>query len=78
MYAARANRSPVLIAGLEQGGQLMTTPEGDNSPGDLEGLRGAALMERMRAHAERFATQIVNEITPAADFPEYANRAWPR
>jgi thioredoxin reductase (NADPH) len=61
VYAARANRSPLLITGVEQGGQLMTTTEVDNWPGDVEGLQGPALMERMRRHAERFATQIVND-----------------
>jgi thioredoxin reductase (NADPH) len=61
VYAARANRAPMLITGLEQGGQLMTTTDVDNWPGDVEGLQGPALMERMRAHAERFSTQIVAE-----------------
>jgi thioredoxin reductase (NADPH) len=61
VYAARANLKPMLITGLEQGGQLMTTTEVDNWPGDVEGLVGPALMERMRAHAERFATEIVND-----------------
>jgi thioredoxin reductase (NADPH) len=61
VYAARANRSPLLITGLEQGGQLMTTTDVDNWPGDVEGLQGPALMERMRRHAERFATDIVND-----------------
>jgi thioredoxin reductase (NADPH) len=59
VYAARANRKPMLIAGLEQGGQLMTTTDVDNWPGDVEGLQGPALMERMRRHAERFHTEIV-------------------
>jgi len=59
VYAARANRSPVLITGLEQGGQLMTTTDVDNWPGDVEHLQGPALMERMRLHAERFNTEIV-------------------
>ena len=59
VYAARANRKPLLITGLEQGGQLMTTTDVDNWPGDVEGLQGPALMERMRKHAERFATDIV-------------------
>ncbi len=59
IYAARANRSPMLIAGLQQGGQLMTTTEVDNWPGDPHGLLGPALMERMQQHAERFATEIV-------------------
>ena len=59
VYAARANRTPMLITGLEQGGQLMTTTDVDNWPGDVEGLQGPALMERMRAHAERFSTEMV-------------------
>jgi thioredoxin reductase (NADPH) len=61
VYAARANRSPLLITGLEQGGQLMTTTDVDNWPGDVEGLQGPALMERMREHAERFHTRMVND-----------------
>jgi thioredoxin reductase (NADPH) len=61
VYAARANRKPVLITGMEAGGQLMTTTEVDNWPGDAHGLTGPLLMERMRAHAERFGTQIVND-----------------
>ncbi|HTC45231.1 MAG TPA: thioredoxin-disulfide reductase [Steroidobacteraceae bacterium] len=61
VYAARANRAPLLITGVAQGGQLMTTTEVDNWPGDVEGLQGPALMERMRRHAERFATDIVND-----------------
>jgi thioredoxin reductase (NADPH) len=59
VYAARANRAPLLITGLEQGGQLMTTTDVDNWPGDVEHLQGPALMERMRRHAERFKTEIV-------------------
>src|SRR6201985_341609 len=58
VYSARANRSPLLITGLEQGGQLMTTTDVDNWPGDVEHLQGPALMERMRRHAERFNTEI--------------------
>ncbi len=61
VYAARANRSPLLITGLEQGGQLMTTTEVDNWPGDVEGLQGPELMDRMRRHAERFNTRLVND-----------------
>ncbi len=56
VYSARANRNPLLITGMEQGGQLMTTTEVDNWPGDPHGLTGPCLMERMRAHAERFHT----------------------
>ena len=59
VYAARANLKPVLVTGLEQGGQLMTTTEVDNWPGDVEGLQGPALMERMLKHAERFKTEII-------------------
>ena len=59
VYSARANLDPVMITGLEQGGQLMTTTEVDNWPGDVEGLQGPALMERMREHAERFNTEII-------------------
>ena len=61
VYAARANLSPVLIAGVEQGGQLMTTTDVDNWPGDVEGLQGPDLMDRMRRHAERFNTDVVND-----------------
>jgi thioredoxin reductase (NADPH) len=59
VYAARANRNPLLITGLEQGGQLMTTTDVDNWPGDVEHLQGPQLMDRMRRHAERFSTEIV-------------------
>ena len=68
VYAARANRSPLLITGVEQGGQLMTTTDVDNWPGDVHGLQGPALMERMRQHAERFNTQIVNDHIHKVDF----------
>jgi thioredoxin reductase (NADPH) len=67
VYAARANRSPLLITGVEQGGQLMTTTDVDNWPGDVEGLQGPALMERMRRHAERFNTQIINDHVHTAE-----------
>ena len=59
VYTARANLKPVLITGMEQGGQLMTTTEVDNWPGDVEGLQGPGLMERMQKHAERFNTEII-------------------
>ena len=59
VYAARANLKPTLVAGLQLGGQLTTTTEVDNWPGDPEGLTGPALMERMQAHTERFGTEIV-------------------
>ncbi|CNI64832.1 thioredoxin reductase [Yersinia frederiksenii] len=59
VYAARANLKPVLITGMEKGGQLTTTTDVENWPGDPEGLTGPALMERMHAHAEKFDTEIV-------------------
>ncbi len=59
VYAARANRHPLLLTGLQPGGQLMTTTEVDNWPGDVEGLLGPDLMDRMRRHAERFGVEIV-------------------
>lgn len=59
VYAARANLNPVLITGLQQGGQLMTTTEVDNWPGDFDGLQGPQLMDRMQKHAERFNTEII-------------------
>ncbi len=59
VYAARANLKPLLITGIQPGGQLTTTTEVDNWPGDVEGLTGPSLMERMQKHAERFDTEIV-------------------
>jgi thioredoxin reductase (NADPH) len=59
VYAARANLNPVLVTGLEQGGQLMTTTDVDNWPGDNNGVMGPDLMERMRQHAERFNTEMI-------------------
>ncbi len=61
VYAARANLQPVLVSGMEQGGQLMTTTDVDNWPGDVEGLQGPALMERMLKHAQRFNTEVIND-----------------
>jgi thioredoxin reductase (NADPH) len=63
----RANLKPVLITGLAQGGQLMTTTDVDNWPGDVEGLQGPALMERMQKHAERFDTEVVFDHIHTAD-----------
>lgn len=71
VYAARANLNPVLITGMQQGGQLTTTTEVENWPGDAHGLTGPALMERMRIHAETFNTQIVFDHIHTVDF---ANR----
>jgi thioredoxin reductase (NADPH) len=70
VYAARANLAPLLITGLAQGGQLMTTTEVDNWPGDAHGLTGPVLMERMQRHAERFATRIVTDHIHRAQFTE--------
>ena len=67
IYAARANLNPVVITGIEQGGQLTTTTDVDNWPGDVEGLQGPALMERMLKHAERFDTEVVNDHIHTAD-----------
>ncbi len=67
IYAARANLEPVIITGMEQGGQLMTTTEVDNWPGDTEGVQGPDLMERMKKHAERFNTEIVFDYISEVD-----------
>ncbi len=67
VYAARANLEPVLITGLQQGGQLMTTTEVDNWPGDVDGVQGPALMDRMRRHAERFGTEMLFDHIHTAD-----------
>ncbi len=67
VYAARANLDPVIITGIEQGGQLMTTTDVDNWPGDVEGLQGPQLMDRMLKHAERFKTEIINDHIHTAD-----------
>jgi thioredoxin reductase (NADPH) len=67
VYAARANLNPVMVTGMEQGGQLMTTTDVDNWPGDVEGLQGPALMERMLKHAQRFNTEIINDHIHTAD-----------
>jgi thioredoxin reductase (NADPH) len=68
IYAARANLNPVLITGLEQGGQLMTTTEVDNWPGDPDGVVGPELMDRLRRHAERFETEIITDHIEQVDF----------
>ncbi|MCX7123755.1 MAG: thioredoxin-disulfide reductase [Gammaproteobacteria bacterium] len=68
VYAARANLKPTLIAGMQPGGQLMTTTDVDNWPGDIEGLQGPALMERLQKHAERFQTEILYDHIDQVDF----------
>ena len=68
VYAARANLEPVLITGLEQGGQLTTTTDVDNWPGDDNGVQGPELMERMKRHAERFGTEIIFDQVNSVDF----------
>ena len=70
VYAARANLSPVLVTGLEMGGQLTTTTDVDNWPGDVEGLQGPELMDRMLRHAQRFNTEVVNDHIHTADLSE--------
>ena len=68
VYAARANLNPVLITGLAQGGQLMTTTDVDNWPADAAGVQGPELMARFQAHAERFGTKIVFDHIHTVDF----------
>ena len=71
VYAARANLNPAIITGIEQGGQLMTTTDVDNWPGDIEGLQGPILMDRMLKHAQRFNTQIINDHINHADLSSH-------
>src|SRR5687768_15635752 len=70
VYAARANLQPVLVTGLAQGGQLMTTTDVDNWPADFSGVQGPELMERFQKHAERFETEIVFDQIGAAHLSE--------
>jgi len=70
VYAARANLEPVIVTGIEQGGQLMTTTDVDNWPGDAEGLQGPQLMERMLQHVQRYDVDIVNDHINKADLTE--------
>ena len=70
VYAARANLKPTLITGLAQGGQLMTTTDVDNWPGDVEGLQGPQLMQRMAEHAERFDTEMVFDHIHSTDLSQ--------
>lgn len=67
VYAARANLKPIIISGIEQGGQLMTTTDVDNWPGDIEGLQGPELMGRMLKHVQRYDTEVVNDHIHKAD-----------
>ena len=70
VYAARANLSPVLVAGMEPGGQLTTTTEVDNWPADAMGVQGPELMERFKQHAERFETEIISDHIQSVDFSQ--------
>src|SRR6476660_3411909 len=70
VYAARANLNPVLITGMAQGGQLMTTTEVDNWPADADGVMGPELMTRFQRHAERFETELIFDHIHRADLSE--------
>ena len=70
VYAARANMSPVLVTGMEQGGQLMTTTEVDNWPADAQGVQGPELMQRFQAHAERFETELIYDHIAKVDLSQ--------
>ncbi|GAA04596.1 thioredoxin-disulfide reductase [Photobacterium leiognathi] len=70
VYAARANLNPVMITGMQQGGQLTTTTEVENWPGDADDLTGPALMDRMKAHAEKFNTEIITDYIVETDFSQ--------
>ena len=70
VYAARANLNPVIITGMEMGGQMTTTTDVDNWPGDAEGVQGPDLMERMRAHADRFGTEVIFDHIHTANLTE--------
>ena len=70
VYAARANLKPVMITGMQQGGQLTTTTDVDNWPGDVEGLQGPELMERMKKHSERFDTNIIFDHIESTDLSQ--------
>src|SRR5690625_3305691 len=70
IYAARANLNPVLVTGLEQGGQLMTTTDVENWPADADGVQGPDLMERFKAHAERFEAELIFDHISAVDLSQ--------
>lgn len=76
VYAARANLNPVLITGMQMGGQLTTTTEVDNWPGDVAGVQGPELMERMRQHAERFETEVVFDHINKVDLTQRPFTLW--
>jgi thioredoxin reductase (NADPH) len=76
VYAARANLNPVVITGMVEGGQLTTTTDVDNWPGDVEGLQGPALMVRMRAHAERFDTKVLFDHINKVDLQQQPFTLW--
>jgi thioredoxin reductase (NADPH) len=76
VYAARANLNPVVLTGIVQGGQLTTTTDVDNWPGDVEGLQGPALMERMKEHAERFEAQILFDHINKTDLSKAPFTLW--
>ncbi len=76
LYAARANLDPVVITGMEQGGQLTTTTDVDNWPGDVEGLQGPDLMDRMRRHVERFAARVIFDHINAVDLGKRPFALW--
>ena len=76
VYAARANLKPVLVTGMELGGQLMTTTDVDNWPGGKDGLQGPELMDQLRKHAERFATELVNDHIERVDVSQRPFRLW--
>ena len=71
LYASRANLAPVLVTGIQEGGQLTTTTDVDNWPGDVEGLQGPELMQRMRAHVTRFGTEVLNDHIEQVDLRKY-------
>ncbi len=76
VYGARANLKPVLVTGIEQGGQLMTTTDVDNWPGDFDGVQGPELMDRMRRHAERFDTEMIFDHINKVDLSERPFKLW--
>lgn len=76
VYGARANLNPVMVTGVQMGGQLTTTTEVDNWPGDVEGLQGPELMERMKQHAQRFGTEIIFDHINKVDFSSRPFQLW--